>query len=154
MDPASFLTPLARFLTSQSTILDIGCGSGRDLLWLAERGFKVTRFEQSAGLANLARKHAGCPVIEGDFCDFDFSSLVFDALVLVGTLVHQPRSAMHAVLVSLTTALQPGGYMLITMKQGTGSYSLPDGRQFTLWGKEEVGEVYRSCGLRIVDSSR
>ncbi|WP_394713443.1 class I SAM-dependent methyltransferase [Desulfogranum marinum] len=62
----------------------MGCGSGRDLLWLAERVFKVTRFEQSAGLASLARKHAGCPVIEGDFCDFDFSSLVFDALVLVG----------------------------------------------------------------------
>lgn len=44
--------------------------------------------------------------------------------------------------------------MLITMKQGTGSYSLPDGRQFTLWGKEEVEEVSRSCGLRIVDFSR
>ena len=40
-------------------VLDIGCGSGRDLKWLRERGFSVTGFERSKGLAALARRHAG-----------------------------------------------------------------------------------------------
>lgn len=44
--------------------------------------------------------------------------------------------------------------MLITMKEGIGCYSLPDGRQFTLWGKEEIEEVYQACGLEVVDFSR
>jgi len=31
----------------------VGCGSGRDLLWLKNRGFKVIGFERPKGLAEL-----------------------------------------------------------------------------------------------------
>ncbi len=154
INPVSFLTPLTHFLDPKATILDIGCGSGRDLLWLQNAGFLPTGFEQSASLANLAKEHSGCLVIESDFCDYDFSQLTFDALVLVGALVHQPRSSMHGIIASITRALKAGGYMLITIKEGTGRSSVADGREFTLWGKDEIEEVYRACGLDLVDFSR
>ena len=67
IDPTSFLAPLVQDLKSGDRILDVGCGSGRDLLWLQKRNFKVTGFERSAGLAKLARNHAGCQIIQGDF---------------------------------------------------------------------------------------
>ena len=56
VDPSSFLTPFAEKLNPGSTVLDIGCGSGRDLLWLKKRGFNVIGFERSHGLASLAGK--------------------------------------------------------------------------------------------------
>jgi len=34
---------------------ELGCGSGRDLLWLKNRGFHVIGFERSPGLAELCR---------------------------------------------------------------------------------------------------
>lgn len=154
IDPSRFLTPLTQFLKPGAAILDIGCGSGRDLLWLREHGFQATGFEQSRSLAALAREHASCPVIEGDYNAFDFSTLHFDGLVLVGALVHQPQSKMKSLLCSIRLALQESGYMLVTMKEGEGVSSSTDGRTFVLWGKEEIEDLYRQCGLTIVDFSR
>lgn len=154
IDPAPFLSPLCCFLKPQAKILDIGCGSGRDLLWLRNQGFLPTGFELSPNLAHLAELHSSCPVIIGDYCCFDFSTLTFDALVLVGSLVHQPRSELPAMLASFALALAAGGYMLITMKEGNGNYSATDGRVFTLWNQNEIEEIYKMSGFEIIDFSR
>jgi SAM-dependent methyltransferase len=87
VDPSSFLTPFAENLKPKATILDIGCGSGRDLLWLKKLGFKATGFERSPSLADLAGKNAGCDVIEGDFETYDFSNIQSDAVLFSGSLV-------------------------------------------------------------------
>ncbi len=154
IDPASFLSPLADSLNPGSSILDIGCGSGRDLLWLKEHGFHVTGFEQASRLAALAREHTGCPVIVGDYLQYDFATLNFDAIVMVGALVHQPRLAVLDILKGICRCLQPGGYLLITMKEGHGVFARPDGREFTLWQQDEIEAVYSSCGLDVIDFSR
>jgi SAM-dependent methyltransferase len=90
VDPSIFLEPFVRHVSPKGEIFDVGCGSGRDLLWLRKRGINVTGLEQSPGLADLARRYAGCPVIEGDFHTYDFSSMRFDVLLCVGSLVHVP----------------------------------------------------------------
>ena len=53
IDPSSFLLPPATKLAPGAFIVDVGCGSGRDLLWLKNRGFSVTGFERSPELAGL-----------------------------------------------------------------------------------------------------
>jgi SAM-dependent methyltransferase len=58
IDPSSFLAPLARKLPAEAFILDVGCDSGRDLIWMKKRGFDVIGFEQSPGLAELAQNSA------------------------------------------------------------------------------------------------
>ena len=75
VDPSSFLLPFAKHLTPGSKVLDVGCGSGRDMLWLTERGFNCTGLELSPELAALARQHTGMPIIEADFKYFDFSRM-------------------------------------------------------------------------------
>jgi len=154
VDPSAFLEPLARQLKPKATILDIGCGSGRDLLWLTKRGFRPTGFEQSPGLAGLARKHAGCPVIEGDFSVYDFSELQFSALVFVGSLVHLSHETFPSVLKSTCRALVPGGILLITVKEGNGTYLAADGRVFTLWAKQDIEKIFTAHHLHILDFSR
>jgi len=154
IDPTPFLEPLSSFLKPQATILDIGCGSGRDLLWFRRHGFSVTGFEKSSSLANLARQHAHCPVIEGDYCNYDFTNQSFDALVFIGSLVHQPVKALQTILASTSQALIAGGYILITMKEGDGTCSTLDGRKFTLWSKKNLEDEFAGCGLEIMDFSR
>ncbi|MBM9536743.1 class I SAM-dependent methyltransferase [Desulfobulbus alkaliphilus] len=154
IDPSAFLEPLARQLKPKATVLDIGCGSGRDLLWLAKRGFRPTGFEQSPGLASMARKHAGCPVIEGDFTLYDFSGLQFSALVFVGSLVHLSHEAYPAVLKSTFRALVPGGIVLITMKEGDGTTLAADGRVFTLWARQDIEQIFAMNQLHTLDFSR
>lgn len=154
IDPTSFLFPLADCLRPGASVLDIGCGSGRDLLWFKERGFNVTGFEQSKGLANLAQVHARCPVIESDYLSFDFTSIKVDAVVMIGALVHQPKEAVPQILNSICRCLIPEGLLLITQKEGVGEMTGPDGRTFTLWTKDEAESVYRDCGMTVVNFSR
>lgn len=154
IDPAVFLEPLAGLLQPQATILDIGCGSGRDLLWFAGRGFRPTGFEQSPSLANLARKHSNCPVMEGDFSHFNFSDLHYSALVFVGSLVHLSPEALPVILPSTCQALSPGGLLLITLKEENGTSRAADGRVFTLWSREEIEKVFTASNLHIIDFSR
>lgn len=113
-----------------SLILDVGCGSGRDLLWFKERGFHVTGFERSPGLAELARENAGCEVIEGDFELYDFSGLSADAVVLAGALVHISHERFQQVFGNIMAGLKDRGYVLVSFKEGAGERMDSRGRVF------------------------
>ncbi|WP_084287816.1 class I SAM-dependent methyltransferase [Desulfovermiculus halophilus] len=148
IDPSSFLRPLTGYLSPGARILDIGCGSGRDMLWLQQKGFTCWGLELSSPLAGLARRHTGLPVIEADFESFDFQKMDMDALILVGALVHVPQARFKPVLARILRALKKsGGHVLITMKKGRGREIGPDGRVFYLWPEGDLIRVFTDCGL-------
>jgi len=153
IDPASFLAPLAQRLPAEAFILDVGCGSGRDLLWMKKKGFDVIGFERSPGLAELARDNVGCEVIEGDFETYDFSSILVDAVMLVGALVHLPHERFSKVFDNITDAISDNGSVLITLKQGSGDRTDPDGRVFYLWEDPKASEVFDTLGFKVCDFS-
>jgi len=151
VDPTSFLTPIAIKLKPGATILDIGCGSGRDLLWFKNRGFEVVGFERSPGLAGLVRKNVGCEVIEGDFETYDFSRLSVDAIMLIGALVHLPHNKVSAVLISINKALKDDGKIFLSLKKGAGNTSDSHGRIFYLWNDGELRDLFKDLGLDVID---
>jgi SAM-dependent methyltransferase len=151
IDPSSFLSPLAKRLPPEAFVLDVGCGSGRDLLWMKKRGFEVIGFEQSPNLAELARDNAGCEVIEGDFETYDFSSILVDAVMLIGALVHVPHETFPNVFENITSAISDDGNVLITLKEGSGNSTAPDGRTFYLWEDPKLRELFDSLGFKLCD---
>ena len=151
MDPSPFLTPFAEKLKPGATILDIGCGSGRDLLWFRQRGFEVVGFERSPGLADLARENARCEVIEGDFETYDFSRLSVDAIMLVGALVHLHYIKVPEVLNLINRALKDDGIIFLSLKKGAGNTSDSHGRVFYLWNDGELRDLFKDLGLDVID---
>jgi SAM-dependent methyltransferase len=147
VDPAGFLLPLLSALPRGSRVLDVGCGSGRDLLWLRRRGFVMTGFERSEGLAALAESQSGCPVIRGDFRTFDFSTLSFDGLLLVAALVHVPHDELEGVLQGILEALRPGGALLLSLKKGEGTKADDTGRLFYRWQPAVLDPILERLGL-------
>jgi SAM-dependent methyltransferase len=154
VDPSSFLLPLAGRLKAGASVLDVGCGSGRDLLWLKSRGFAATGFERSPALAEMARKHARCTVIEGDFARHDFSAFRADAVILIGALVHLPHDLFAGVLRNITAALKAGGLILLTVKEGDDRAQGADGRIFYLYQDSDLRRTFASLGMDVLDSSR
>ena len=75
VDSSLFLSEFSKRLKPGDKVFDIGCGSGRDLLWLKKNGFRPIGLERSEGLAELARKHSGCDVIIEDYEKYDFSTI-------------------------------------------------------------------------------
>ncbi|RPH51378.1 MAG: class I SAM-dependent methyltransferase [Desulfobacteraceae bacterium] len=154
IDPSLFLSPLTEQLAPGAFILDVGCGSGRDLLWLKNRGFQVMGFERSHELAELARKSAGCEVFEEDFTSYDFSSIRADAVILIGALAHIPHADFMVVLRNVTAALDDNGLILITVKEGTGVAEGADGRVFYFFQNKDLETIFASLKLRLLDFSR
>ena len=154
IDPSSFLEPLVKKLSAEAFILDVGCGSGRDLLWIKKQGFEGIGFERSPGLAQLARENVGCEVIDGDFETYDFSLFLFDAIILVGALVHIPYERFSKVFENITSSISKHGIILITLKEGSEVRTDSDGRTFYLWQDEKARRVFDTLGLTVCDVSK
>lgn len=152
LDSSGFLAPFVRFLSPGAGILDIGCGSGRDLRWLKAQGFQPVGFERSSELADLAQTLSGCPVIQGDFVAHDFTAMAFSAIVLCGAFVHLSRKDLVPVFQNVLTALNPGGHVFLSMKQGQ-TDRVRDGRSFTLWQDAELRPVFETLGLAVMHFS-
>ena len=81
------------------------------------------------------------------------NSLAPDTL-LIGALVHLPQSKFPKVLETICRALEKHGFLLITMKQGNGMVTGPDGRQFYLWQDEDLRDVFQSQDLAVINFFR
>jgi SAM-dependent methyltransferase len=100
------------------TALDVGCGEGGDVIWLARRGWTVTGADFSAaGLARAARTAEREGVAERtdwwqvDAREFDPGGRSFD---LVSTqYLHPPDGGMVEVVGRLAAAVAPGGHLLV-----------------------------------------
>ena len=154
IDPSDFLAPLAERLTAGAIVLDVGCGSGRDLLWMKKKGFDVIGFDRSAGLVELARENVGCEVIEGDFETYDFSAISADAIMLIGALVHIPYDRFSDVFRNIISSMSDFGIILITLKEGTGTRTDTESRTFYLWRDEKARAIFASLGFKVCDFSR
>jgi SAM-dependent methyltransferase len=153
IDPSSFLRPLAQRLPAEAFVLDVGCGSGRDLLWMKKQGFDVIGFERSPELAELARDNAVCEVIEGDYETYDFSLIQVDAVLLVGIMPHVPREKFSNVFINITSAISDNGLVLTTLKEGSGDITYPDGRILYLWEDAKAREMFDTLGFKVCDFS-
>ncbi len=155
LNPSVFLEPFIRVLSPGASILDIGCGSGRDIRWLRQRGFSVTGLERSPALAKLARSRSRCGVMEGDFETFDFSSGgAWDAFMMVGALVHIPHERLFPVLRRIIEGRRSFRTALITLKEGDGVVDAVDGRRFYLWRDEAVRDIYAQLEVTVASFFR
>ena len=151
IDPSPFLNPFIQIIPSGASILDVGCASGRDLVWFKNKGFHVTGFEKSPGLANLARKNAQCDVIEGDFEVYDFSVLSFDAIAASGALVHVPHDCLSNVIRNISRGLAENGYLYISLKKGEGAKTDDTGRTFYLWQDADLRQIFEHTGFEVLN---
>lgn len=157
IDQEPFLGEFVRQLSPGDHVLDVGCGSGRDLLWLQQKGLAVTGFERSPGLAGLARQHAGCRVIEGDFTSHDFAPLAVDAVLMTGALVHVAHDRLPDVLQNILCALNPESprrIVYLSLKEGEGSATDNRGRVFYFWQEADLARLLSGGGMEVLNFQR
>ncbi|HEY6411041.1 MAG TPA: class I SAM-dependent methyltransferase [Ktedonobacteraceae bacterium] len=105
-------------------LLDIGCGPGRDPLFLAEMGFEVLATDLSEAMLEEARKRcegqAGVDHItfrKMDMRALDLPDASCAALWVSASFLHIPKRENLAVLQELIRVLVPGGPLMILVKE-------------------------------------
>ncbi len=132
--------------------LDVGAGSGRDALALAERGWDVVAVEPAAELRRLgesATAHRSIQWVDDslpDLTQIRKLSYRFDLILVSAVWMHLPPTMRDRAFRILTELLGPSGLLVITLRHGPG-----DGeREFHEVSKAELDRLARQRAVMPV----
>ena len=121
-----------------SSILDAGCGSGRDSLAFKQRGYTVQAFDASLAMVEATRELAKIPVRKLTFQEMDYNQ-GFDGIWACASLLHVPKQELGKVFTRLAKALKPKGFLYCSFKNREEGFE-KDGRVFTCFIPESMQE--------------
>ena len=100
------------------SILDLGCGSGRDSKHFMELGYQVSAVDGSEEFCKRANSLLGIEVKYMLFDEIDFIS-EYDAVWACASLLHVPKNEIHGILQKVENSLKPEGILYMSFKYGT-----------------------------------
>ena len=115
------------------TLLDFGCGPGRDLKALTALGHIAIGLEGAERFVTMARADSGCEVWQQDFLDLDLPDARFDGIFANAALFHVPTRQLPRVLRQLHATLKSGGVLFS---------SNPHGRNEEGWNRGRYGAYH------------
>jgi SAM-dependent methyltransferase len=107
----------AKTIPAQGFVLDLGCGVGRHIIYLAERGFRMAGVDISP--SGIQQTRAACSerqlAFEGRVSDINalpWADETFDAVLSTSTIHHHLRQGIVRTLGEVRRVLKPGGLLL------------------------------------------
>lgn len=142
--PSPWVRRWASLIRPGGTVLDVACGSGRHLRWLAQQGFRLTGVDRDGAALAALRGLAGVDeVLEADIESgpWPFEGRRYDAVVVTNYLWRPLFARWRA-------AVAPGGVLVVeTFADGQQTIGRPSRPEFLL----QPGELLREAdGLRVV----
>jgi len=104
-------------LPEGGSVLDLGCGSGRDSEYFISCGFDVTAMDASEEMCNLASIHIGQDVLNLSFEEMDFNE-VFDGIWACASLLHVPGNSIGAIFDKVINSLKINGVLYVSFRYG------------------------------------
>jgi len=141
------------------TILDLGCGPGRDLKAIADLGHVAVGLDGAARFVEMARAYSGCEVLQQDFLKLKLPAGRFDGVFANAALFHVPGQELPRVLRELRATLRPRGVLFSSNPRGNNEEGWNQQRYGAYWDLEtwrryveaagfvELSHYYRPAGL-------
>lgn len=146
-------------LDKKSSILDIGCGYGRDSKIFADKGFKVTGIDLSKKMVKIARKL----VKNADFKAMNMMTLnlkkeSFDAIWANAAFCHISKKDIPKAIKEAYRVLKKNGIFYLSLKKGKGELLEADERYggvkkfWSFFQKKEIEKILKKTGFKIIKS--
>ncbi|HEY4958984.1 MAG TPA: methyltransferase domain-containing protein [Caldimonas sp.] len=144
-DVSQNVAALLRHLRGQApfTILDLGCGPGRDLKTFRDLGHEAIGLEGAPQLAAMARAWSGCEVWQQSLFALDLPPARFDGVFANAVLFHVPSDELARVLGALQATLKPGGVLFSSNPRGENQEGW-SGRRFGAYHDLEAWRAFLS----------
>ncbi len=115
-----FVATQERFLAKLSTgasVLDFGCGSGRDTKYFLDKGYQVDATDGSAELCKRASEYIGVNVKQMLFEELDEQEK-YDGIWACSSILHLDKRTLTDVLRKMEAALKANGVVYTSFKYG------------------------------------
>jgi len=110
------------------SVLDLGCGPGRDLRHFRSMGHDAVGLDGSKEFVAMARSFSGCEILHQDFFAMDLPESRFDGVFANASLFHVPSQELPRVLLELSRTLKPRGVLFCSNPRGNNEEGLSGDR--------------------------
>ena len=139
--PVDLHDVVARFFIKGGRSADIGCGSGREVAWLAANGFPAEGFDASDGLLAEARRryparkftHAELPALSG------LAANSFDNVLCETVIMHLDPALIAPSVERMLEITKPGGILYLSWRVTEGAHL-----------RDAVGRLYAAFDTALV----
>ncbi len=152
--PVDLQALVRRFFRAAGRTADIGCGSGREVAFLASNGFDAVGYDASDALLEQARarypklefKAASLPELAG-LPDSSFDNVLCETVIM-----HLPRGQIAPAVRRLMAVLKPNGILYLSWRVTDGAdLRDPAGRLYTAFDGNVVREALAGAVLLLDD---
>lgn len=133
------------------TILDFGCGPGRDLIAFRDLGHEVVGLDGATRFVQMARAHSGCHVLHQDFLRLVLPPSRFHGVFANASLFHVPRQELPRVLGALHAALLPRGVLFSSNPHGANREGWNGDRFGSYHAFETWQEIVEAAAFELLD---
>jgi len=135
-------------------VLDLGCGAGRDVAVLIQRGFDVVGADLSRGLLREAQRRTAGMYVQVDMRAVPFGKAQFDGVWMCASLLHIPREQAPDVLAQVRRVMGLGSVLYTAVKQGDGEgwQETESPRFFTYYQQDQLAEMIQNVGFVVLTS--
>ena len=146
----------AHLPAAPARMLDLGCGTGRDLAWFEAHGCRGFGSDLSRGMLDLARQAARAPLCQMDMRFLGFAPASFQAVWCCAALLHLPKREAPLALAEIARVLVPGGFLSLSVQKGDSEgierapYTGTVERFFARYQIEEMAALIQAAGYTIL----
>ena len=133
---------LLELIPPDGTILDFGCGSGRDTKYFLSKGYSVDAIDGSEELCKIASEFTGILVKHMLFAELDETEK-YDGIWACASILHVEKDKLPDILEKMTNALKTNGVIYASFKYGEFEGE-KNGRYFTYLTEESFKEVVKN----------
>lgn len=137
-------------------IIDVGCGTGRDMAWFEAQGLSMTGLDLSAGMLAYAHAEVHGDLCVMNMCNLGFREEYFDGAWCCASLLHLPKDHAPNALLEINRVMKPSGMLVLSIQEGDTEgwepgYVSGDERYFARYQVDEMERILSENGFCVSD---
>ena len=153
-----WLNKFTSYLPVNGSVLDIGCGFGRDTIFFASRNYISFGIDLSEKMILRAKKSVlSAEFYVMDMLNLKFKNSFFDGIWCSATLLHLNKNDALKSLNEMKRVLKSEGIIYLTLKEGNGEKVITDDRYknakkfYSYYTETEIKNILTIHGFEILD---